>query len=353
MAFYDNMFEGGWAELAKESQAQSTYNPGKKPREARELIVMIPNEMEKYRADQLARRYAEDFSRKYGVPCAAAIHWNKKKNNYHAHIVFSERKILEQIKESIATRNTYFDAAGKRSTKKLCCGADGNLLPGCRLVRKGENLSEGKVFGAKEEMFATRDWLRSEKQRQVDFVNQHVTGEKWVVYDKNTNPHIPRIRLKTGEPEGLRAWKERENEMRELYNKQINELLENGEITGEQALLIKQRFLQEQADRREEKAAERQYAKENPSIYKQTRIRVVRDTRVQRMMDEIAIAEGRKTSDQRRAEKKIGKLAEQVKNEQGLDAMIANANAIRESQERERSSAPWEKTNGEIGDGDR
>ena len=41
--------------------------------------------------------------------CSAALHHNKTKTNYHIHLVFSERKMLEQPEVKIATRNMFYD----------------------------------------------------------------------------------------------------------------------------------------------------------------------------------------------------------------------------------------------------
>lgn len=258
MAFYDNMPANGWKELSKISQAQASYNADKKVCEARELIIMIPNEMAKYKPDQVAKVYADQFTEQYGVNCAVGIHWNKKKNNYHAHLVFSEREILKEQKVSIATRNTYFDVHGKRSSKKLCVGADGNLLPGCRFVAKGENLSEEAFFGSKHSFFAKPEWLRAEKQRQIAFVNKHIAGEKWQVYDWKTNPHLPYLRIKKGEPAGLTAWKERENDRRRDFNESIDKLLASGEITPEQAVKLKYEYVRRSRELKQERMAARE-----------------------------------------------------------------------------------------------
>ena len=41
------------------------------------------------------------------------------KTNYHIHLVFSERKMLEQPEVQVATRNMFYDEQGKhRRTKK-------------------------------------------------------------------------------------------------------------------------------------------------------------------------------------------------------------------------------------------
>ena len=54
------------------------------------------------------------------MECSAALHHNKKMTNYHIHLVFSERKMLERLEVKIVTRNMFYDEQDKhRRTKKI------------------------------------------------------------------------------------------------------------------------------------------------------------------------------------------------------------------------------------------
>lgn len=260
MAYVSNMPKGGWAELSQLSrQRVAAYHPGKKVCEARELIIEFPNKLSEEDSMRLAINLRNDFSNNYLVPCTVAMHWNKSKNNYHAHLIFSERKIRrEAYGESVATRNTYFNAQGKRSTKKDCLDENGELLPGCRLVKKGALLSEGSRFGAKNNRFAQEEWLHEEKERIAAWFNKRLGEEEWKVYDWKTDPHFPLVRIKKGEPAALTAWKERENEWRKEYNKVVDEMIENKEITFEEALRAKFKHQEQKARLRRERAANKQ-----------------------------------------------------------------------------------------------
>ena len=87
--------------------------------EGREFIIALPESFVQYRAEDVVRLFAEAFHKRYGVECIAALHHNKTKTNYHIHLVFSERKMLEQLEVKIATRNMFYDEQGKhRRTKK-------------------------------------------------------------------------------------------------------------------------------------------------------------------------------------------------------------------------------------------
>ena len=72
-----------------------------------------------YKADDVVRLFTDSFHKRYGVECSAALHHNKRMTNYHIHLVFSERKMLEHPEVKIATRNMFYDEQGKhRRTKK-------------------------------------------------------------------------------------------------------------------------------------------------------------------------------------------------------------------------------------------
>ncbi len=278
-AYVDNMPKGGWLELSKYSRAQAElYHPGRKACEARELIIQLPNDLERFNPEKLATTLRDTFSQTHKVPCAVALHWNKAENNYHAHLIFSERTIRrEKQGESIATRNTYFNAEGKRSTKKECVDENGELLPGCRFVKKGEVLSEGSQFGPKQNKFAQEEWMHKEKERLVEIFNINDRKGQWKVYDWKKDPHFPYIRIVKGDPEKLNAWRERENEWRRMYNNNIDRLIDSGEITEKQALELKlkaveyksrlrrartqnkERWIENWEKRKERAAAEREY----------------------------------------------------------------------------------------------
>ena len=81
--------------------------------EGREFIIALPESFVQYRADDVVRLFTETFHKRYGVECSAALHHNKTKTNYHIHLVFSERKMLEQPEVKIATRNMFYDEQGK------------------------------------------------------------------------------------------------------------------------------------------------------------------------------------------------------------------------------------------------
>ena len=69
----------------------------------------------------------------YGTECIAALHHNKRKTNYHIHLIFAERKLLDEPIIKIASRNMFYDENGKHvRTKKEILGEDGEIREGPR-----------------------------------------------------------------------------------------------------------------------------------------------------------------------------------------------------------------------------
>ena len=261
LAFYDAMPDGGWEVLSQESQQSAKYNPGKKVCEARELIYMLPAEFEKrFNPQSVAKKIADDLYAAYGVKCAVAIHQNKKDNNYHAHAILPEREIAKVDRISFAKRNTYFDQNGKRSTKSKCTDAEGKLLPGCGMVAKGEILSQTGCFGPKKD-FASREWLKNEKKRYVDFINSYAREEKWQVYNGKNDYHLTQLHVGKKDSEGLREWKEYQNELTRMYNESLDRLLAAGEINVHQAFELKYQVLRQKKEMAAERRAERERRK--------------------------------------------------------------------------------------------
>ena len=108
----DNEF---WSNLARESQ-QEFKRSGTEGKciEARELIIALPEIYTRYEPQEVLEDFTEEFRRRYGVECVSALHHNKRKTNYHIHLIFSERKLLPEPDIKIATRSVFYDETGKR-----------------------------------------------------------------------------------------------------------------------------------------------------------------------------------------------------------------------------------------------
>ena len=143
-----------WRELAKYNQ-ESFRQSGTEGKciEARELIIALPESFVYYEPEYLLRRFTDHFKQNYKVECISALHHNKRKTNYHIHLIFAERQLLDKPIEKIATRNMFYDENGKhRRTKKEILDEAGNIRKKCQVIQKGEAY-ERNLFSTKIELF--------------------------------------------------------------------------------------------------------------------------------------------------------------------------------------------------------
>ena len=121
-----------WGKLASECQ-QEFRRSGAVGEciEARELIIALPEEYTQYAPQVVLQKFTDEFKKRYGVECVSALHHNKRKTNYHIHLIFSERKLLDEPDCKIATRSVFFDEKMRRvRTKKEICDENGKLRSG-------------------------------------------------------------------------------------------------------------------------------------------------------------------------------------------------------------------------------
>ena len=163
-----------WKNLARENQLDfKASGSAGKCIEGREFIIALPESFVQYRAGDVVRLFTETFHKRYGMECSAALHHNKTKTNYHIHLVFSERKMLEQPEVKIATRNMFYDEQGKhRRTKKEILDEQGNIRAGCSIISKGE-VYESHIFTKKEEWFKDKSFTKE----VTDTINCYVKEE--------------------------------------------------------------------------------------------------------------------------------------------------------------------------------
>lgn len=143
-----------WKDLAKCNKEEFTKSGTiGKCIEARELIIALPEGLYHYEHDYLIKHFATDFKKKYGVECYAALHHNKRKTNFHIHLIFAERTKLEKPVVKVASRNMFYDENGKHvRTKKEILDESGNICNVCKIIRKGE-VYEKKEFSVKDDRF--------------------------------------------------------------------------------------------------------------------------------------------------------------------------------------------------------
>lgn len=228
-----------WKQLAADSQqAWRTTGGNRKTAddendkccEARELQGELPNSAMEMDLNKLASAIAQNFKEKTGAECTVAIHLNKSKKHLHYHLIFSERQKLNEPEIRYADRNAFIDENGVRKrTKKEILDADGKLRPGCKIIPKGEILSE-RYFGEKEDIFKSKGFLHDFKVDMADWINTELQPDKKrIVFDPN-GPFLAQVHVGKGKPEITRKFEEY-NRMVKAFNKMIHE----GIMTEEEA----------------------------------------------------------------------------------------------------------------------
>ena len=191
----------------------------------REFIIALLESFVEYKADDVVRLFTDSFHKRYDVECSAALHHNKKMTNYHIHLVFSERKMLEHPEVKIATRNMFYDEQGKhRRTKKEILDEQGNLRAGCSIIPKGE-VYESHIFTKKDEWFKNDAFTREIKEIFTEIINSHVKeeSEKLSVFQQGgvylATKKIGKNNLREAEIRADNAVRQEWNDMRKLMEK--------------------------------------------------------------------------------------------------------------------------------------
>ena len=235
-----------WSNLARESQQefQCSGTEGKCI-EARELIIALPEVYTQYEPQQVLTDFTEEFRRRYGVECVSALHHNKRKTNYHIHLIFSERKLLPEPDVKIASRSVFFDETGKRvRTKKEITGEDGQIRKGCTVIKKGE-VYESHLFTAKDTRFKGEPFLREIKEVYTELINRHISDpeQHLKVFDKNS-VYLPTKKIGKNNPKAAEI--EADNAARQEWNRTADMALISG-IEETKILEIKKEEIHQKA----------------------------------------------------------------------------------------------------------
>ncbi len=217
-----------WRELAKCNQEEfEKSGTNGKCIEARELMIALPESFINHDHDYLLKKMVDEFKKQYGVECFAALHHNKRKTNLHIHMIFAERKQLEQPIEKVATRNMFYDEQGRHvRTKKEILDGDGNIRKGCKIIKKGE-VYERKIFTVKDSRFKQESFLDEAKVFYTDLINQMVIDDKdrIGIFDKN-GPYLATKKIGKNNPkaEEIKA----DNEIRMEWNRAVDRAIVSG-----------------------------------------------------------------------------------------------------------------------------
>ncbi len=233
-----------WKNLARENQLDfKASGSAGKCIEGREFIIALPENFVQYRTDDVVSLFTKIFHARYGVECSAALHHNKTKTNYHIHLVFSERKMLEQPEVKIATRNMFYDEYGKhRRTKKEIMDEQGNIRSGCSVIPKGE-VYESHIFKKKENWFKDKAFTREVKEMYTDLINRYVKEEtkKLSVFQQG-GVYLATRKIGRNNPKAAEI--QADNEIRQDWNRTVDVALVEG-VPEEDILEVKQEKINE------------------------------------------------------------------------------------------------------------
>lgn len=223
-----------WKELAEHCQEQSKFSKSKKTVESREHIIMFSNELSQMDPNELAKKVSDKYKEMTGTENVVSLHWNKTHTNFHGHVVFSENKEENIVKESHTfDRNTYFDAEGKRSYKKFCRDENGELLPGCTFYKKGEQKVVIQRFGNKLSELARPEWLKLAKFEVSKFQNELLDEERFKVFEHD-GIHIPQQHVGNKiQDEEIKKKIEVKNKLIQEYNSAADQLIETAKQAEE------------------------------------------------------------------------------------------------------------------------
>ena len=234
-----------WRELAKCNQ-ECFCQSGTEGKciEARELIVALPESFVYYEPEYLLRRFTDHFKQNYKVECISALHHNKRKTNYHIHLIFAERQLLDKPIEKIATRNMFYDEKGKhRRTKKEILDEAGNIRKKCKVIRKGE-VYERNLFTKKNELFKADGFLDEVKRLCTDLINVCAINEedKLQVFDRN-GMYLATKKIGKSNPKAAEI--EADNMERARWNQTVDRALISG-VAEEDILGVKREKISEE-----------------------------------------------------------------------------------------------------------
>ena len=239
-AVYETVPAEYWRDLAKENRADfARSGTAGTCIEARELIIALPKYMTGYDPGELLRYFTESFKQKYSAECIAALHHNKRRTNYHIHLIYSERQKLDEPVRKTATRNMFFDPNGKRVRTKKEATDEHGLLPGYRMVPKGEAYEE-HLFEKKNPLFKQKNFTENAKEFFAELMNEQLPEQlKMRTFPKN-GPYLPTKKIGKNNPHAEEI--RQTNQLKDEWNKGINKARARG-VPRDSLMRVKQELI--------------------------------------------------------------------------------------------------------------
>lgn len=179
------------------------------------------------------------------MECVSALHHNKRKTNYHIHLIFSERRLLAEPDIKIATRSVFYDETGKRvRTKKEITDESGKIREGCTVIPK-DGIYEQHLFTVKDDLFKSEPFLDEVKRNYTDLINRHISDPEQHL--KVFNPdsiYLPTKKIGKNNPKAAEI--EADNAARQEWNRTADMALISG-IEEAKILEIKKEEIHQKA----------------------------------------------------------------------------------------------------------
>lgn len=207
----------------------------------------MPESFVHYEPEYLLKRFTDHFKQKYKVECISALHHNKRKTNYHIHLIFAECQLLDKPIEKIATRNMFYDERGKhRRTKKEILDENGNIRKKCKAIKKGK-VYERNLFTKKKELFKADGFLDEVKRLYTDLINVCAIKEedKLHVFDRN-GMYLATKKVGKNNPKAAEI--EADNMERVRWNQTVDRAMISG-VAEEDILGVKREKISEKVKR--------------------------------------------------------------------------------------------------------
>lgn len=147
------------------------------------------------------------------------------------------------MERKIASRNMFYNEKGKHvRTKKEILDEDGNLRPGCKIIKK-EEVYETNFFQPKKEEFKSNAFLENMKQVMTDAINEIVKdeNEKLQVFQKG-GPYLATKKVGKNNPKADEI--KVDNYLRQEWNRNVDRALLTGASEVE-VMLAKQSQIDE------------------------------------------------------------------------------------------------------------
>ncbi len=223
LGFYDTTNLNFWYTLAQENQQrfkENTISNNEKNHciEAREFVIGIPQRLIGIVS---AEQICKWFKRKYGVECCCALHYKAKNNNFHAHIIYSERTLFKEpiifSEAQTAPRTYYYDKFGKK-----CKKADA-----VKITPKGTVIKPESVH------FFTNKITKFKQKEFLNEFSEFILHEKFQLEKFDNTKQFKHIKIGRSNPY--------EKEIR-AYNETVNQI--------NYLLKAEKKFIKEKKDRK-------------------------------------------------------------------------------------------------------